>query len=63
MKKINKQLVDLPDGIYDTIWSAFKMEILVPNSESVYVDTTIGVKGINVKQKVRIKDKLLSTIS
>jgi hypothetical protein len=63
MNNINKQLVELPDGIYNALWSAYRMEILVPNSESVYVETTIGVKGINCKQKVKIKDKLLSTVS
>ena len=63
MKNINKQLVELPDGKYDALWSAFRMEILVPNQESIYVETVIGVKGINCKTKVKVKDKLLSTIS
>jgi hypothetical protein len=63
MKNINKQLVELPDGKYDAIWSAYRMEILVPNQESVYVETVIGVKGINCKTKVIIKDKQLSTVA
>ena len=56
---INKQFVNLPDGNYDALWSAYSMEILVPNKESVYVETIIGVRGINCKTKVIIKDKLL----
>ena len=54
MKNINKQLVELPDGNYDALWSAFNMEILIPNQQSVYVETTVGVKGINCKIKVEI---------
>lgn len=63
MKNINKQLVELPDGNYDALWSAYRMKILIPNKESVYVETVIGIKGINCEIKVEIKDKLLSTIS
>jgi len=63
MKNINKQLVELPDGEYNALWSTYRMEILLPNQESVYVENTIGVKGINCKTKIQIKDKLLSTIS
>jgi len=33
MKNINKQLVELPDGKYDALWSASNLEILVPNKK------------------------------
>lgn len=59
MEKISKQLVKLPDGIYDALWSAYRIEILVPNNESVYVKTQIGVRGINCKHKVKIQNKIL----
>lgn len=63
MKNINKQLVELPDGKYDALWSGFKIEILVPNENSVYVTVSMGCKGINCKTKVKIKDKLLSIVT
>lgn len=62
MKNINKQIVDLPDGKYNSLWSGGRMEILVPEKKSVYVETTVVVKGINCKTKVEIIDGLLSVI-
>jgi hypothetical protein len=63
MKNINKQLIELPDGKYNALWSGFNMEILIPKENSVYVAVSIGCKGINCKTKVKIKDKLLSVVS
>lgn len=55
MEKISEQIVDLEDGTYDAIWSGYNMEIIIPDKESVYVETTIGVKGINCKTIVEVK--------
>ena len=59
---INKQWIDLPNGLYDALWSSNHMEILIPDKESVFIETIIGVKGIKCKQRVGIKDKLLSIV-
>ena len=62
MKNINIQSVELKDGIYNALWSGYKMEIIVPNSENLNIETKIGIKGINILQKVNVKNKMLSTI-
>ena len=63
MGNINKQKIELPDGVYDALWSGFKMEIVIPNKENVYLDTVIGVKGINCETIVKVKNGLLSVLS
>lgn len=48
--------VHLNDGEYDGLWSGYHLEILVPNSPSIEIKTIDGVRGMNCKQKLRIKD-------
>lgn len=59
---INKHKVELADGVYDALWSGYKMEIVILNEENVFLDTVIGVKGINCKTIVKVKNGLLSVI-
>jgi hypothetical protein len=62
---INKQKVDLPDGIYDAKWSGHNIEIIVPKKESDSFDNSIWVLasvasiGINVEIKVEITSGML----
>jgi hypothetical protein len=63
MKGINKQKVDLEDGIYNALWSGYNIQIMIPNKENVYVETVVGVKGINCKTIVEIEDGVLSVVS
>jgi hypothetical protein len=63
MKNINKQLVELPDGKYDALWSASNLEILVPKKKSICVETKILIKGINFKTKIKIKDKMITVLA
>ena len=53
--------VKIDNGIYDSIWSAYKLTILSPidNSELVTVKTIMGVKGINIPEKVEVKNGLV----
>ena len=55
---IGKEIINLPNGKYNALWSGHSMEILVPE-ERVKVSTTMGVKGINVDTKVEIRNGLL----
>lgn len=48
---INKQIINLPDGEYNALWSAYSIEILQP---SVFVDVMQGIRGINNKIKLLI---------
>lgn len=63
MKNINKQIVDLPNGTYDALWTGFSIKVITPTNDFVYVETSIGVKGINCIVQVKIINGLLSVIS
>ena len=55
--------VEIENGVYDARWSAYHLEILNPdNSILIAVKTHIGVKGINIKKQVRVKDGLVEFI-
>lgn len=57
MKALNKEKVNLPDGIYDAIWGGWVMEIITTIRKKPYsFDTNEGIKGIGYKLKVEIKD-------
>lgn len=58
-KPISKQFILLPNGEYNALWSGYGMIILVPDKINQYVDTVVGVRGVNVKTKVRIKNGFL----
>lgn len=47
-----KEEVNLPDGEYNGLWSAYHLDILPP---PVLVDLTVGVRGINCKVKVTVR--------
>lgn len=56
MKQINKEKVEIPDGEYVGLWSAYYMTIKVGDNEITF-KTINGVRGINCKAKVRVVDK------
>jgi hypothetical protein len=62
MEGINKEKVDLENGIYNALWSGYNMEIMVPNKEDVCVELVVGVRGIHCKTVVEIKDGFLSIV-
>jgi hypothetical protein len=62
MKAINKQKVDLENGVYNALWSGYNMQIMIPNKENIYVETLVGVRGFNCKTIVEIKDGILSVV-
>lgn len=59
---VNKQEVKLENGIYNALWSGFNMQIIIPNKENVYIETIIGIKGINYKTIVEIEDGVLNVV-
>ena len=63
MEAINKQKVDLGNGIYNALWSGFIIRIMIPHKGNIHIETKIGVKGINCKTIVEIKDGDLTIIS
>jgi|GEM_PF-4160475 len=52
---MNKQIIDLPDGTYEALWSGYNM-IITSSDKNIPVGTTIGVKGINCKITVDVQD-------
>ena len=52
-KKHSEQKVNLPDGEYQGIWSAYTLQILPP---PIVVRTIDGIRGVNCKAKVIVKD-------
>ena len=51
--EVSDEKIDLPDGEYDALWSAYHMKIM---PKPIEIKTKIGVRGINCKTKVIIKD-------
>ena len=51
-----KQKIDIPDGEYNALWSAYKLKILSSEDEEIAIaETYMGVKGINCPVNVKIK--------
>ena len=52
-----KTKVEIENGIYNAMWSAYRLEILNPdNSMLLTVETYMGVKGLNIPKVVKIID-------
>jgi len=57
----SKDKVKIEDGVYNSNWTAYNLTILSneDNSELVTVKTIMGVKGINILEKVEVKNGLV----
>lgn len=62
MENISKEIVNLPDGKYNSLWTGYILEILIPNNKNVIVDTINGVRGFNCKTDIEIKGGLIYQI-
>ena len=52
---MSTQEVDLPDGEYKALWSGYHLEIL--SDEPVEIKTIDGVRGINQKKDILVKNR------
>ena len=53
--------IDLPDGKYDAIWSGYNLEIQA-DGKVVKTETTVGIRSINVRIKVKVTGGLVEKI-
>lgn len=61
---INKEKILLPDGDYTAWWSGYQMEIEVAENKSVIIkDLLQGIRGINVKTNIVVKNGYISVVS
>lgn len=61
---VTKSKVDIQDGDYDALWSAYNLDILDVNGKKISTTKTyIGVRGINCATKVTVKDGCVTFIS
>ena len=58
MENINKTKVGLEYGFYNALWSGYYLKILGSDNETVLcnVETTIGMKGLNIPVTVKVVD-------
>lgn len=57
-----REEIRLPNGEYDAIQNGFHLEIIVPEGENVITTTSVGVKGLNIKRKLRITNQIVECI-
>lgn len=57
--RISDAEINLPDGIYNALRSGYDIQILHSDGDVFVMNTTIGVRGINVKTVVEVKNKIL----
>ena len=53
--------IDLPDGKYDATWSGYKLEIQA-DGKIVKTETTLGIRSVNVKIKIKVTGGLVEKI-
>ena len=53
--------IDLPDGKYDAVWSGYKLEIKA-DGKIVKTETTMGIRSVNVKIKIKVTGGLVEKI-
>jgi len=64
MENISKEVLESSlDGVYNALWSAYHIEITLPNKCKVDIETTVGVKGINCPVRVKISNGELNIIA
>lgn len=57
--KISDNRVDLPDDIYDALWGGHVMKILIKGDVVRIIDTNEGVRGIDCKTTIAIKNQYI----
>lgn len=61
---INEAPITLANGTYSAWWSAYEMRIIVPGKTIVTVkDLRQGVRGMNVRTNIILKDGYISVVS
>lgn len=61
---VTKTKVEIPDGDYNALWSAYTLVILDSNGTKIAeTKTYIGVRGINCPTKVKVKKGNVTFIS
>lgn len=61
--KISEEIVEIPDGEYYGLWTAYTMTIFSrPELAVAQVKTTVGVRGIRVKTSIVIENGLVYKI-
>ncbi len=61
MSRVSNEKVDLPDGVYNALWSGYQMKILAPDKD-VYIMTENGVRGMYIETTIEIKDGVVRAI-
>lgn len=54
--RLNQHAINVPDGEYDAIWSAYELIVKDDSGKSIEVKCNIGCKGINCPVKVKIEN-------
>ena len=57
-KSLSKEKEEIPNGIYDALWSGYSLDILSNYNSNIIstIKTIDGVRGINCRVKVEIVD-------
>ena len=55
-KPLNKEKVQLTNGLYFGLWSGYELVIQLPNKNNYRLDTIEGVRGINCETNVEVVD-------
>jgi len=63
LKSVAVEKVNIEDGTYNALWSAYNLKILSSdNIELVTVKTHVGVKGMNCPTRVEVKNGIVNVI-
>jgi len=62
VKSINKDL-DLPEGKFYAKWSAYVINLILPGWEGYDIKMNQGIRGVNYKCIVEVKDGIVEIIS
>ncbi len=63
MVKISNEEINLPNGTYNALWTAYTIKIGTPDGDSLIIKTIDGVRGSNHKVVVEVKEKILYRVS
>lgn len=56
------EIVNIPDGQYRALWSAYYITVLMPDWSEIEVKMDNGIRGINFKETVLIKNGIVYVI-
>jgi len=59
MKQISNEEINLPDGTYNALWTAYTIKVATSDGDALVVKTIDGVRGSNQKVVVEVKNKIL----